>query len=509
MWSSVFLLTLLPIFVRGGPTCQTSVQNPLDIANAIAREQPLVGAFGEQMNTIVKPFVQVTNRGTLNTVALEVFELNADAGIDPADGSMFCLSGGAAGSYSVIRTRDAAPYRPGNTLLARFDGRFQTNVTTDHFQFAGLFTNTDFLMIGLRGAAETIRWSYNGRMNIIYFDIDSGETGGGSIDVNFPEFTSPLTVTLSPTTSPIAPLANARDIANQLEAYGEFDAAYYVMQEGARVTCLPRFVGPKDMGQVSMTTTGSFTNTIRFQEGRLRTDVFIDRDEWNGEDNSWLDMSKYNQYQIVYGGSGATPVKFFAYPNTTDRPILLHTIRSTNTLDTRSIYNPAWRLGFFTFNPMEDPQMNNVTVRSSSWALSNIGEVATTRRTFGWDNVVVSDVSDGEIPVMSFRVRDVFQGLSAVGFVQFLTLSAGSESQKGTIIRIRYNPTTLNVPLWRFVDETESAMLYDTDATEVAGGILLGSFSVGFRASFILNFNDLAELRFHGTATLLPFQRSK
>jgi hypothetical protein len=288
--------------------------------------------FGEPYAVPITPVVQLDGRYGIYTKDAQ--SITAGGGNATTGGGSYQVSSTSTlGSYGLIRSRRFNTYKPGQSLVARWYGKFDTpaagtsqrmglNNQENNYWFGYDNTTFGFLHVhGGRGAIYTITVnSYSGAQNV--------------------------TVTLNGVAYVIAISAGLTtgQVAQEI-AQSTFGGMWLANQRDNTVELLNFGTGPTN-GTFSISGSGTFSGSVaQVQAGVAPTN------EWwyAGTDftlPSWFNPQGFNQYELKYSWAG---VSFFILNPTSGQFELIYQHLQTDE-DELELINPAFKIAIVALN---------------------------------------------------------------------------------------------------------------------------------------------------------------
>lgn len=222
----------------------------------------------------------------------------------------------------------------------------------------------------------------------------------------------------------------------------------------------------------------------KFIVGRRREgeDIVVEQQNFNldtldGGNNSDYkpNFSNMNVYRIRFGWLGSAPISFEILDNN-GRWVEFHRMAINDVLP--SVGNPVLPIRLVA-NKVDGAE--NIEMKTASLNGGVIGEInESANRYKSFDNTK-EDLTGNEISaVFNLRSKEEFFNKENLVGVHQLFMSVGLDGGgKFTVVRVIRNATLVDTPNWQEVDEFNSVVEYDTQATDVEGGEVLLSFVIG------------------------------
>lgn len=300
-------------------------------------------AFGESIAVPVTPVLQLDALYGLETNKFETF--TSGTGIVTSNTLMKASSGTGAYGYSVIRSKRAVRYRPGQGALARFTAQF-SGIATGYTQRAGFFAQEQALQVGYNTTGQFgILRENGGKAHIHRFTITSAASGTENITVTLAGVAKTVSIPSGITTR------NATGIGTNTFP------GWIVDYQDSKVEFLATSVGAKT-GTFSIASSGTLVATsTTAQTGIAHSSNWIYQDEWNfdtltgvgGTTNPsgvTLDPTKLNVYQINFRWLGVGEMRFAIENPSTGDMMPIHHIHYSNRNNDVHLDNPSLKIGY-------------------------------------------------------------------------------------------------------------------------------------------------------------------
>lgn len=300
-------------------------------------------AFGENISVPITPVLQLDALYGLETTKFETF--TSGTGIVTSNTLMRASSGTGAFGYSVIRSKRAVRYRPGQGALARFTAQF-SGIATGYTQRAGFFAQEQALQVGYNTTGQFgILRENGGKAHIHRFTITTAASGTENITVTLAGVAKTVSIPSGITTH------NATGIGTHTFP------GWIVDYQDSKVEFLATSVGPKT-GTFSIASSGTLVATsTTAQTGIAHSSNWIYQDEWNfdtltgigGTTNPsgvTLDPTKLNVYQINFRWLGVGEMRFAIENPITGDMMPFHHIHYSNRNNDVHLDNPSLKIGY-------------------------------------------------------------------------------------------------------------------------------------------------------------------
>lgn len=200
---------------------------------------------------------------------------------------------------------------------------------------------------------------------------------------------------------------------------------------------------------------------------------WIYQNDWNIDKKPGLNPSKGNVFQIKYQWLGYG-MQYFYIENEEGRLSLVHKIKYSNYNTETSILNPNLPMSAYAVNTGNTIP---ITLRTPSAIAGLNGD--------GFNDAISTNVAqDGtatvtgtDIPILSFRMGDIYKGKANRLFAQVLRAVFACEGSQPVRFRA-YAGGTLVGGAWDYISEEVSPMEYNNTATSYTPGLFIGSFPV-------------------------------
>ena len=462
-------------------------------------------AFGEQLVGSLTPAVELQYPYNLNSAVVTV--QNNQSGSASVVTSMAQLStGAAANSSSALKSVETATYQPGMGVRARFTGMFTTGVANSE-QIIGIGDAGEGYFFGYNGTSFGVLRRYGGSPEIRTLTVSTASSTAENI-----------TITLDGTADATVAVTNTGDTtltANEIAAhdYSDVGRGWSASAVGSTVI----FIAWDDSSRTgtyslsgASTAVGSFAQTLA---GAAPTDAWVAQASWNGADifdgngltGVTLDPTKLNVFQIDFQYLGAGAIRFYIEDPDDGELHLVHAIAYANANTRPSIDNPT--MGAF-MRVENTSNTSDLTLSSASCGIFIDGAKKNIGPKIGVEGTKTLAGTATETPIVSFRVKDVYQSKQNRSKVKINYVAASVEHTKPCFINL-YGNATLTGASWADVSANTSALQKDTSATAISGGNFFFGIPLGKTGQVILDLKDDLNIGEFGpgtviTATLAP-----
>jgi hypothetical protein len=412
------------------------------------------------------PVLQIA--GTYGIRSTDVETFSATGGSATVSDFMFDVqSGTSLGGYGTIRSRRNLHYRPGQGALARFTAMFSTPVSLSTQQ-AGLFTSENALTFGYNGTTFGVLRSEGARLEIQTFTVTAAASGNETVTFTLAGTAQSGCAVTSGTVQ-----HNAAELAEcsytGWNAYSNNDEVLFV------ATSVGDKTGGFSVSSGAGTTDGTFAETVA---GVAATDTWVAQADWNldpmdgtGNSRMTLDHDTLNVYQIHYQYLGAGAIEFSIENDATGQFVPVHRIDYANANTSPHLSNPTMPVGWAAASLGSTG--TNLRVRGASAAGFVEGQQLPQRYSRGF--VSTEAVGASLEPVLSIRNRPVFadqinQMEVYPGTIKIGVDATGNKPAEVEVLIGADLSAGTAMPLWTYIDETESVVEYDETADGVTGG---------------------------------------
>lgn len=294
-------------------------------------------AFGEGLVAELTPVFQLDGIYGFDSNKFEQY--TAFGGTTSLSKEMTVSTSTSAYSYSVLRSKRAVRYRPGQGALCRFTASFSPGVA-GYTQRAGFFAQEQALQIGYNGTQFGILRQNEGKAHIHEFQVLTGATGAETVTITLDGTDYTVSVTAG------SAIENAVEIAN-----GSF-AGWLVEQEGDSVRFLSQSVGPK-AGAFAISSSTLTGSEVVLQDGVANVETWVYQEDFNidkldgtGPSGVNLDLTKLNVWQINFRWLGAGEMRFAVEDPDNGDMIFFHHIHYSNRNTSVHLDNPSLKVGY-------------------------------------------------------------------------------------------------------------------------------------------------------------------
>ena len=320
-----------------GNVAVTQATSPWVVTGNVTTTPALsVGDFyGEPYSIPITPVVQTYGVYGINTQDHQVYT-SGGGNVVSANSCFEASSTSTVGSYGLIRSRRFNTYKPGQSLVARFYAKM-TSPAAGTSQRVGVLNQESAYYIGYNGAVFGVLQTHNSKAPIYEVTITS-YTG-----------TQTVTLTLNGVVYTTSILTGQTiDNAAQRISQINFGGAWLANQRDNTVELLYTGVGPL-AGTFSVSGSGNLVSTITQQQAGVAATNTWYLDGTDFTKPSWLDPTKFNDYQIKYSWAGAN---FFALNPTTGQYTLFYqlTWAGSAAASVLPVSNPAYKIAALAVN---------------------------------------------------------------------------------------------------------------------------------------------------------------
>jgi len=213
---------------------------------------------------------------------------------------------------------------------------------------------------------------------------------------------------------------------------------------------------------------------LKFGVVRIKDDVkyWIYQDEWNIDKKPNLNQQKGNVYQVSHQWLGYG-IQVFSMEDEMGVLSPVHAIYYANYNDYVSISNPNLPLSACVENL---GNTTNIKLKSPSAVAGLLGNAYNDSFAVYLADDVEKAVSSGTlIPLISFRLGDLYKGKENRLFAQAIRLIAATDLNKSATIRA-YSGGTITGGAWNYLFEEGAPIESNKTFTSYAPGLLVGSF---------------------------------
>lgn len=485
----VLLLLVLPIF-HVDAVCNATI----DYFTPTALNQGLrmtigsyQGAFGEQIVNSMKSSVHIRSHGAI-LPNVETFASGGGACTASTENYFLCSSGTATSAFSVLRSIFPAVYHPGESIIGRFTIALPTPCSEGNCLVAGgLFTTTDGLLIGLKNNVFSVGYQHHGQVEQRTLTISVAASSASTATVTV----SGTAVIVSLTVSTAA--TNAFEIATALAANPTLGATYYFEQVASTVLATGRYTD-EVVGAFSYAagTTGSTAAWTQQAAALPKTEQWIGRTSMDGySDITWLNETSMNIYQVIFGFLGVANIQYQVMNPNLGSFQTMHTIQIANTQTGVSVRNPNFKVGWIASRGASGSVDYKIIGGSGQVARVEIFDESI-ENTWSANVERTGVTAAAQAYGLALRNLRTLNGNLNNGLVRILTLSAGTDSTKGAVVRIIRQCTLTGTPNWAYVSQGQSIVSYDTSATACTGGSVVYTGNIGGSGSLAVDLSTIA-----------------
>jgi hypothetical protein len=326
--------------ITGGNVTVTQGTNPWTVAGNVGitgtvTTVPALSVgdyFGEPYAVPITPVVQLDGRYGIYTKDIQTY--TAGGGSANTAGSCYQVaSTSTAGSYGLIRSRRFNTYKPGQSLVARWYGKFDTP-RAGTSQRMGLNNQENAYWFGYDNTTFGFLHTYGGRAPIYRITVNS-YSGAQNVTVTLNGVAYVIAISAGLTTGQVA----------QQISQSAFGGLWLANQRDNTVELLYNGVGPLN-GTFSVSGSGTFSGSIaQVQAGVAATNEWF----YDGTDFNlpvWFDATKFNQFEMKYSWAG---INFFILNPSTGQFELIYQHLQTDE-DILELTNPAFKVGVLALN---------------------------------------------------------------------------------------------------------------------------------------------------------------
>lgn len=451
------------------------------------------GAFGEISVASPTPVLQVLFPYVVND--RQMLTLNYSSATNSwGDGMMIVSAAAGTNTAAYASTKDVLRYHPGQGGLVRFTALFSLGATGSTL-WAGVGDVADGLFFGYKGPDFGIMRRENGSQEVQILVVSTKSTDAENIQITL----NGVDVTDVAVTDQTA--GTVEDTAFEIAAhdYSDVDDGWTATHLGDTVifrsfNANERTLAFNLSSGVATTARGTFSESIN---GAAPTETFTAQADWNianltgNSDNSHnITPALGNVYQIRYQWLGYGAVKFYIEDPFTGVFDLVHIIRYANTATVPVIRNPTLPVHFEAANTTNNTA---IVVKTASVAAFIEGVVSDNglRGGVNVDGSASVASTTSEVPVVSLRVKDVFQGRTNRATVSVSDIEVTVDMTGISTLRF-YVGGTLTAPL--FADFLTTSSVVETDSAATAfsptGAVLLHTVSLKKEDTFDLNIGN-------------------
>lgn len=441
--------------------------------------------FGEQRVSLYKPIFQ--NYALYNIINEQIYtSFSASGGTitGNTNGTEIDLNiTTTVGSYAVLRSTKVCKYRPGYNILVRWNTLFATPVV-NCLQFGGLGNNGSDIYFCYNGLDFGVRYSTGGFSEVRTLTIDSAETTSvnATVTINGVGYTVALTNSGG----------NSSFTAYQISKHQYTGWSVYSVDN--KVIFTSDAVGSK-ANTYSYTCGGTSTATFsQIKGGVSLTTTFINRTDWNGYSTMVQDLDPLlrNMYSIEYSWYGSGNMTFKVYNPDESVYETVHTIKFANSQIEPSLSQPNM---YLTQGIASIGSTTAKTIRVAGGFAAVEGEYIINYPIYGI-NSHVSIAPNTETSILAIRNRDNIHGFTNNSEILVRQLSFNIDGNKGVVIKIIKNPTTLSAGIttdytnWTYINETKSIGVVDKHSRTFTGGNILATYNIQKSGEKLIDITD-------------------
>jgi hypothetical protein len=287
--------------------------------------------FGEPYSIPITPVVQLDGRYGINTKDVQTY--TAGGGNTTTSGSCYQVSSTSTlGSYGLLRSKRFNTFKPGQSFIARWYGKFSTP-TAGTSQRMGLNNQENAYWFGYNNTTFGFLHVHGGRAPIYRITVAS-YTGAQNVTVTLNGVAYVIAISAGLTTGQVA----------QQISQSAFGGLWLANQRDNTVELLYTAVGALG-GTFSISGSGTFSGSIaQVQAGAAATNEWL----YDGTDfdlPAWYNPEQFNQYEMKYSWAG---VSLFILNTTTGQYQLV--FQHLHAEDTLLLTNPAFKVGILALN---------------------------------------------------------------------------------------------------------------------------------------------------------------
>lgn len=385
-------------------------------------------------------------------------------------------------SYATLRGKRVIKHRAGVKNCCRITNQFVAPVASS-LQFCGAGNASSDIYFCYNGTDFGIRRSTGGLNEVHTLTITGAETTAAT-----------ATITLNSVAYTVS-LTNALTIidftAHECEG-NAFGGLWTVDHIGATVVFTAVGVGPRT-GTYSYSSDQNSTGTFATDRvGVALTTTFVAQSAWNGTSSLVVDPLKKNMYDIEWGILADTIFK--VYNPTTSRYETVHTLQHANTatalpLSSINMFLQAGlaslgsttAMGAMVLTDMYSCTFGKIQIKEPNYSASG-------------EKVLSSNT---EANVVVLKVRDSINGYSVKSECHINRITVSGDGNQAVVIKLIRSPATVGGVLttdytdYKYVNATNSIMLYDTQSLIYTGGNLFDTFYVAKNAGLIIDKLDI------------------
>jgi hypothetical protein len=233
------------------------------------------------------------------------------------------------------------------------------------------------------------------------------------------------------------------------------------------------------------------TGTFGINRRRGGVDSFVAQSAWNGDrfngaggtvnpSGQTLAITNGNVYMIDFQWLGFGAIRFFAENPLTGEPILVHTIRYSNSNTLPSIFNPSLPLSARTVNT---GNATNITLQTASMGAATQGPRNDVGLSNGFTNVKTG-VTTADTNIFTLQNRATFNGATNRTRIRLTSVSVAVTA--GASAKIVLNGTEGGAPVFTDISTTQSVAAVDVAGTTVTVGSLVFPLATSFDQVFNL-----------------------
>ena len=380
----------------------------------------------------------------------------------------------------ILETRENIRFNAGygcrTVMSVSFTDPTHSNITTDMngtYQYIGVGDSTNGLFFGFNGLTFGILQRYGGVLEIRSIVVTGGPVYTGTCTITLNGLSTNISVSSGDSISTL--LATIRNTVFVGWSVYTVGSTVYFKSIQSEIKSETFSFGD---GGTGVTVSGFVRNIA----GNVPTDQWISQVNWNSDpaDGSAtlpkLRTFNGNVYQIEFNWNGFCMVTFSIYDNTTDQPIVVHTIQYGNNYTIPFVFSQILPLRACVDN-ISSPTPN-LTLQVSTMSIQNYGTVNIDFSTPFWSYTDLDSFTfrKGIYTSITCLQNDILfnsvENKSPV-HVQSLTMSMFNSVYTNGILNVLCikNPTFVNtVPVFTSTDSNSCMVVSQNNSLEFSGG---------------------------------------
>lgn len=425
------------------------------------------------------------------------------SGTATASDSLFVVSTGVTSTaLASIQSRKRLRYRPGQSVVGRFAGRFTTPVTYS-YQVMGFGHPEDGVYFGYREATGN---GYSGVAPAFgIFHIERALREVRTLTITTASSTTEnVTITLNGVAFSVA-VTNSGNIQRTVwEISQGVYAGWDAYAHGATVVFVRGSAQSANAGAYTLAATSAIGTFARTRAGAAGTETFIPQSTWNGDkldgtgsSGVTIDPTLGNVYEIgiEYLGFGAIVFKVEVVPdNSNDATfVTVHTLRMPNTRLTTTFGNPSFP---FTMAAYSAGSTTDLAVRAGSFAGFGEGAKILHGNRFSYFNQLTTVGATNFQCLFTIMNRRYYGGMASQVVINLTSVSGALKHTSPCIFYLIKNGSLAGNPNFQTLS-SNSASVWDTAATTV-------TYATGDQVVWTGHLGDTGEIDHHfgGTSSL-------